>query len=373
MFDKSTFVKLMNIATSGLFMYKDKLYRQVDGVTMGSPLGPTLANLCLAHFESKLLANTNILRPTFYLRYVDDIFCIFHDNVSYNQFFEALNQMHSYLKFTFELGPSVLPFLDTFISLPVGANDNVTVNVYRKPTFTGLMLNYTALCPYKWKIGLMQCMLHRAYTVCSSWNIFSNEVDKLKSIFESNGYPDNIFWSTVSKFVNNKFSKCDTAIDADKVETIFCIPYIGKPSVIFGNKVRSLFKGHGIDVRVVFNTCKVKDYFSLKCPTPFPLKAKVVYIFKCLRDANTTYIGKTKRHLVTRVNEHGTTNTAITHHLQFCPECKNEFSINCFAIMDSGRSDYDCKIKEAIHLKKHKPVLNTQLAYNGASIVLEIF
>ena len=34
-FDKDVFRKLMFMATQGLFMYKDKLYTQIDGVTIG--------------------------------------------------------------------------------------------------------------------------------------------------------------------------------------------------------------------------------------------------------------------------------------------------------------------------------------------------
>ena len=35
-FDKDIFCKLMFMATQGLFMFKDKLYKQIDGVTIGS-------------------------------------------------------------------------------------------------------------------------------------------------------------------------------------------------------------------------------------------------------------------------------------------------------------------------------------------------
>ena len=46
-FEKSVFCQLMFMATQRLFMYNDKLYKQIDGVTMESPLGPTLANFFL--------------------------------------------------------------------------------------------------------------------------------------------------------------------------------------------------------------------------------------------------------------------------------------------------------------------------------------
>ena len=49
-FPKKSFEKLMKIATGGLFMHQDRFYTQTDGVAMGNPLGPTLANFFLAHF-----------------------------------------------------------------------------------------------------------------------------------------------------------------------------------------------------------------------------------------------------------------------------------------------------------------------------------
>ena len=35
------FRKLMLLTIQGHFMYKNKLYKQIDGATMGSPLDPT--------------------------------------------------------------------------------------------------------------------------------------------------------------------------------------------------------------------------------------------------------------------------------------------------------------------------------------------
>ena len=52
-----------------------------------------------------------------------------------------------------------------------------------------------------------------------------------------------------------------------------------------------------------------------------PLMANVVYQFTCLRDANSTYIGKTIQHLATRVNLrnmplHPLQSKNICHHAQ---------------------------------------------------------
>jgi len=42
--EKQKFKKLMYLATQSLFLHKDRLFKQIDGGSMGCPLGPTLAN-----------------------------------------------------------------------------------------------------------------------------------------------------------------------------------------------------------------------------------------------------------------------------------------------------------------------------------------
>ena len=44
--------ELLKLATTeSSFIFDNKLYKQIDGVAMGSPLGPTLANAFLCHYE----------------------------------------------------------------------------------------------------------------------------------------------------------------------------------------------------------------------------------------------------------------------------------------------------------------------------------
>ena len=117
----------------------------------------------------------------------------------------------------------------------------------------------------------------------------------------------------------------------------------------------------------------MKNYFSLKCCTPLPLLANVVYKFKCLHDANNIYIGKTIRHLATRVKEHGTSPSAVSNHLSSIETCRSNFSCNNFSIIDSGKNDYEITVKEALHIKFKKPTINRQLFTQGSSFVLNIF
>ena len=186
---KSTFKQLLQIATGGIFTFEGKLYRQVDGITMGSPLGPTFANFFLAHLENRFMNSNLDFAPDLYLRYVDDIFCVFNSDEAITKFHDFLNKLHPNLRFTYELGPNSIAFLDTEIHLPIDETSSMSSTVYRKKTNTNVVMNFNALCPKNWNLGLIYCLLNRAYVICSTWQLFHTEVQNLKDIFSKNGYP----------------------------------------------------------------------------------------------------------------------------------------------------------------------------------------
>ena len=62
------------------FSFDHKLYTQVDGVAMGSPLGPILADIFLGYLERYLLKpalRRSSHQPCTFFRYVDDTFAVF--------------------------------------------------------------------------------------------------------------------------------------------------------------------------------------------------------------------------------------------------------------------------------------------------------
>ena len=75
---KKELKKLFLFATSQThFIFSSKFYNQIDGVAMGSPLAPVLANIFMGFHESKWLNEYNLNKPKFYLRYVDGILAAF--------------------------------------------------------------------------------------------------------------------------------------------------------------------------------------------------------------------------------------------------------------------------------------------------------
>ena len=86
---KRQFKELLTLATkSSCFLFNGIYYSKVDGVAMGSPLGPTLANLFLAYHEEKWLNDCPVqFKPQYYRRYVDDVFLMFENRSQVLKFF----------------------------------------------------------------------------------------------------------------------------------------------------------------------------------------------------------------------------------------------------------------------------------------------
>ena len=93
-----------------LFQFDAKLYEQIDGVAMGSPLGPLMANAFLCSFQEKL--NQDNTLPEVYRRYVDGTFATMKNIPAAEDFLSTLNSCHPSINFAMELAPeNKLPFI----------------------------------------------------------------------------------------------------------------------------------------------------------------------------------------------------------------------------------------------------------------------
>ena len=108
----------MELATKDMmFLFNGNYYRQIEGVAMGSPLGPILANIFLCHHEKKWLRNCPAeFKPINYTRYVDDTFVLFWDDSHVEKFQQYLNEQHLNIKFICEKEQNdCLPFLNVLV------------------------------------------------------------------------------------------------------------------------------------------------------------------------------------------------------------------------------------------------------------------
>ena len=83
------------------FTFNKDICEKIDGVTMGSPLGPVLAGIIMVELENTMVARlSNHLY--FWRRYVDDTFTfVKEDSVTF--ILEKFNSYYQNLQFTYEL------------------------------------------------------------------------------------------------------------------------------------------------------------------------------------------------------------------------------------------------------------------------------
>ena len=350
-----------------IFLFGDQLFKQIDGVAMGSPLGPTLANVFLCYHEMMWLSSCpEEFKPIKYNRYVDDCFLVFKSKDQAIKFLDYLNNKHKNISFTAEYEQdSKLPFLDISITKD---EMRLTTDVYRKSTFTGLGLNFHSFVPLLFKINSIKTLLHRAYNICSTWKNFHEEIERLRRYFYRNSYPRDLLDKLIKRFISSKFAS-DTHESTVKDTKYIKLPFLGHFSYQLRNTMSSLLKVHYPDIVFKFifvNKNTIGSLFKVKDSIPVPLCSNVVYCFNC-PDCSSRYVGSTSRNLKIRISEHKgisyRTGTKITtpsyskireHSLS----CNHNINEQDFSIRFRATSASDLRIAESLVIMKEKPDLN---------------
>ena len=98
---KAQLRKLFHFATAQThFLFHSEYYDEIDGVAMGSSLGPVLANLFMGYHEKKWLSEYEGPPVQFYKHYAEDISCLFNHKDHAHQFLDYLSKQHACIKFT---------------------------------------------------------------------------------------------------------------------------------------------------------------------------------------------------------------------------------------------------------------------------------
>ena len=184
--DRETFTTLAKIASCDVLMSThDGYYKQVDGLAMGSPPAPHLANGWLSQFDNIIKGKARL-----YARYMDNILQDIKREEIEDKLSE-INNLHSALKFTIEREvDGAIPFLDMRI---MNTRGRLTSTWYNKPTDTGRMMNYHALAPKRYKRSVVSGVVHRIHRACSTWQNFHDSLEKAKRILERNQYPPTFY------------------------------------------------------------------------------------------------------------------------------------------------------------------------------------
>ena len=204
-----------------------------------------------------------------------------------------LNCQQPNIKFTSEIEENnCMSFLDIKITREL----NSFIFVYRKPTFSGVFTNFDSFIPLSYKTGLIWSLLCRAFSLCSSFELFHQEILKLKDIFKRNGYPTSFIDNCVKTFLDTVFIKKKTFLTASKKQLVCVLPFIGKKSLQLRSRLVKSIQGNlqFWSLKVVFQSpCKLRSLlFHFKDTPDKKIRSDLVYRYMC-SNCNITYYGKT--------------------------------------------------------------------------------
>ncbi|XP_046399906.1 uncharacterized protein LOC124166418 [Ischnura elegans] len=291
-FEPDTVKLFHHVLTSTYFQFNGEFFEQAEGVAMGSPLSPAVANFFMEDFEEKAL-NSAPLRPKYFYRYVDDTFIVWpHGRDNLDQFLEHMNSRHPNITFTMELEKDGrLPFLDILIQRK--SDGTLGHSVYRKPTSTNLYLNGGSHHHPSQRSAVLTTLFHRAMSI-SDQNSLPSELAHLKKTFAQNGYNAH----QISMALKRTSEPGDKRHIEDKEKPVAraCLPYVSSVS----GKISRILRRHNIET-IHKPPMKLKEQL-VRAKDPAGLKIPGVYRVPC--ECGEAYIGETGRTIETRLKEH---------------------------------------------------------------------
>ena len=277
---------MLDSCTKTIFSLNGQLYRQTDGVSMGSPLGPTLANIIMTEFEEliiKPLINSGTIK--FYKRYVDDTLILTKPSDLTN-ILSKFNSFHPNIQFTIdEFNNNDIHFLDIQIH-------SSGTSVYRKPTHTGQYQHISSFSPWSRKVAWIRALVHRAYKICNTEDLLKDELQHIKNFLSWNGFPRKLSLKLIDQFKPSTTSNINV-IHQDNPDTDLTnpvpkiwlpLPYLGKYGTrltrSFIHRITPLLK---LKCNFIINwkTTNSNSFLSDKDKTPAKYQSSVVYEFTC--------------------------------------------------------------------------------------------
>ncbi|XP_022814510.1 uncharacterized protein LOC111348209 [Spodoptera litura] len=340
-----SYMNLLEICLFGnYFLFQDKCYLQTDGLTMGNPVSPILANLWMEKFESKALRNgQNIIKV--WKRNVDEIFCIFTGSkADVEQYITYLSSINKNIKFTYEMERDrTLAFLDVKVS--VKADRTLSHSVYWKPTDIGRLLHATSQHHPRFLQSVITSLMDKAYDLCDSEHL-EQEIDYIHEVIRKNGYQ-----------IKRRCERLKTREQPLVKRQPTYMPYIkgvtNKIGLILLKEysIPTIYQP-GIKIKQIIN--KPKDDSRLRKPG--------IYKINC--SCGLSYIGQTKRPIIKRFKEHQAdlkrkqiNKSAIAEHV-FLSGRGHSIEDHVKVLYTDRRNhsrNHSRIVREAIEIRKHYP------------------
>src|SRR6201990_69212 len=347
--DRLSFNKLLKLSVEdSIFLFDGELYSQIDGMAMGSPLGPAFANSFLCYYEKEWIRQCPpLFKPLLYRRYMDDCFVVFKEKDHANLFLQYMNEKHNSMRFTMEQEVNnSISFLDVYVT---HINNIFKTSVYRKPTSTLLDTNYFSNIPLKFILSGLRSRIYKTYKICSDWHLFHKEMEFIKILFHFNLFPK----FQVEKSIKKKLK----------------LLYIGSLTSQLNKNILNVLEATFPQCQFIlinYNSLSIHTFFRHKESIPMLLRSSLIYIFKCA-SCNAAFVWRTCLQLKMRIAKHrgvsfrtdlplsSPEHSAIRDHGDTHP-----FSSSDFSILRHSSSLLDRRILESLYIKTHSPSLNDQ-------------
>ena len=174
----------------------------------------------------------------------------------------------------------------SFLDINVHKDGSVFhTGLYRKPTFTGLTTKFHSAVSDIYKYNLINCLVSRAFKICSTDAFFGKELDNIRRILCQNDFPSRIVNDWIRVRLESIYSSKGENFNVPKKDIFISSPYVSKISnrnVKFEiNKIIDRFYPQ-LNLIINFkNNFNVRSFFQFKDRVPNMLRSNIVYQFKC--------------------------------------------------------------------------------------------
>jgi hypothetical protein len=360
----------------------NKLYRQINGVAMGSPLGPSFAEFYMCDIENRVLSDDE-LKPQIYCRYVDDVFVVVRDEDHLKDLQQQM-EAQSALHFTYELGTNNnLPFLDIDVTV---TGTEYSTTVYTKPTDLGKCMNPSGECPDRYRESTIRSYVHRAFKTCSSPELLDAELWRTKQVLVNNGYSNRAVDRVIKQHRerNNRPTAANHGISnkvyyGNQMSRAYRTDERVLQEIIHRN-VRCTSQDDSLKLIVYYKNKKVNQLVMCNNPTlkrASLQQTNVVYEFKCPEEdcrllQNMNYIGETSTTLSRRLTCH-LSSGAPKQHMLNChrTQLTRQMLNDCTSVIKKCPDPARLAITEALLIKERAPAINLQ--NTGLTRTLKLF
>jgi hypothetical protein len=299
-------LKLLELCLrGGDFEFDGQKYLQISGTAMGKRFAPSLADIYMAEWEKHAIGRCPD-KPSFYKRFLDDIFMLWiHGKEKLTRFLEILNSHHPSIKLVATVHEICADFLDLtiFKGLDFTTTGKFDTKVFFKQTDTHALLRKSSFHPKHIFSGILKSQILRFYRICSQKTDFDEACTCIFKVLKQRGYSDRFLRSIKSQTLGELSDNCnrmDESLDPDILNTSNWVDSDEPGSRQCNNTYCVMCREIGLTQTVLSTTTRqeMRIIDRLDCKSK-----NIIYLIHC-DCCKVQYIGETGRRMDQRFMLH---------------------------------------------------------------------